>query len=187
MVIGTRQWVLAGAVTLLSAPCFAHVGHLGEHGMQASFTTGFLHPLTGLDHLTALILIGIFAASYSSRKAAQIIGCFALALIGGFFVGVEWSSAHQVEGLVTVSLVILPIAVYALRKGGAMRWVAMLAIAAFSACHGLVQGAEAIGAVSEFGFGSLTASVLVMTATMLIARWIKSASRELHCAKRRRN
>lgn len=185
MVIGIRQLSLAGAATVLSAPCFAHVGHLGEHGMQASFLTGFLHPLTGLDHLTALILIGVFAASYSSRKAAQIIGCFALALIGGFFVGVEWSSAHQMEGLVTLSLIVLPLAVYALRKGGVMRWVAMIAIGVFSACHGLVQGAEAIGAASEFGMGSLLASVIVMSATMLMTRWMKNFSSEFYLAKRK--
>lgn len=166
-------------VSLISTPSFAHTGH----AMNASFSEGFLHPLTGLDHLAALMLIGVFAAGYGYKKAAQIISCFGAALIAGFFIGVEWSSAHQAEGLVTASLIILPLAVYALRKGGVMKWVAMLGIAAFSACHGLVQGAEAIGAVSEFGLGSLVASIAVMSVTMLAASTLKRRLADGNTAK----
>ncbi len=171
MNLSLRQLLSGTAFLLVSSPSFAHTGH----AMHASFAEGFVHPLTGLDHLAALVLISFFAAGYSYKKSAQIIACFAAALMAGFFVGVEWTNASQVESLVVGSLIALPVAVYAYRKTGAIKWLSMISIAAFSACHGLVQGAEAIGAVSEFGLGSLVASVVVMVGVTAIVKFVRSS------------
>ncbi len=170
MNISLRQLLSGAAFLLVSSPSFAHTGH----AMHASFSEGFLHPLTGLDHLAALVLIGFFAAGYSYKKSAQIIACFAAALMAGFFVGVEWTNVSQVESLVAGSLIALPVAVYAYRNTGAIKWLSIFSIAAFSACHGLVQGAEAIGAVSEFGLGSLLASVMVMMGVTTLVKAARS-------------
>ncbi len=170
MKLSLRQLLSGATLIVASSPSFAHTGH----AMHASFSEGFLHPLTGLDHLAALVLIGFFAAGYSYKKSAQIIACFAAALMAGFFVGVEWTSASQVESFVAGSLIALPVAVYAYRKTGAIRWLSIISIAAFSACHGLVQGAEAIGAISEFGLGSLLASVMVMIGVTALVKATRS-------------
>ncbi len=170
MKLSLRQALLGTTFILASSPSFAHTGH----AMHASFSQGFLHPLTGLDHLAALVLIGFFAAGYSYKKSAQIIACFAAALMAGFFVGVEWTNASQVESLVAGSLIALPVAVYAYRKTGAIKWLSIISIAAFSACHGVVQGAEAIGAVSQFGLGSLLASVMVMIGVTALVKTVRS-------------
>ncbi|WP_166434235.1 HupE/UreJ family protein [Vibrio viridaestus] len=166
------------ALMLLSAPVFAHPGH-GE----ASFSTGFLHPLTGYDHLTALLLIGLFAAGYATKSAWKIIGCFALALIGGFAIGVEWADAHQAEALVSLSLLALPVAILAYRKKGIVKFISMAAIFAFSACHGLVQGAESVGSAAQFGLGSLVSSLMVITVVMLVSKAVKSTIHELKSVK----
>lgn len=171
MKLSLSKIISAAALLAASSPSFAHTGH----AMHTSFSEGFLHPLTGIDHLAALVLIGFFAASYSYKKSAQIIACFAAALMAGFFVGVEWSNASMVESLVAGSLIALPVALYAYRKTGAIKWLSVISIAAFSACHGLVQGAEAIGAVSEFGLGSLAASVMVMVGVNVMVKAIRNA------------
>lgn len=165
-----RNILLAMSTLVISTPSLAHV----DHAMQASFSAGFWHPLTGWDHLAALLLIGFFAAGYDYKKSAQIIGCFSAALICGFLIGVEWSNAEQVEFLVAGSLIALPLALYAYRKTGVIKWLSIISIAAFSACHGLVQGAEAMGAISEFGLGSLVASVLVMIGVNLLVKTLRS-------------
>ncbi len=179
MKLALRKIVSGTALLVASAPTFAHTGH----AMHASFSEGFLHPLTGLDHLTALVLIGFFAAGYSYKKSAQIIACFAAALMAGFFIGVEWSNASVVESVVAGSLIALPVALYAYRKSGAIKWLSIVSIAAFSACHGLVQGAEAIGAVSEFGMGSLVASVMVMVGVNVMVKAVRNAVSNLSTAK----
>ena len=43
------------AVTLAPAVAFAHAGHAGEH---SGFIHGFMHPLTGLDHILAMVTVG---------------------------------------------------------------------------------------------------------------------------------
>jgi urease accessory protein len=167
MKLSLSKIISATALLAASSPSFAHTGH----AMHASFSEGFLHPLTGIDHLAALVLIGFFAASYSYKKSVQIIASFAAALMAGFFVGVEWSNASMAESLVAGSLIALPVALYAYRKTGAIKWLSMISIAAFSACHGLVQGAEA----SEFGLGSLVASVMVMVGVNVMVKAIRNA------------
>ncbi len=173
---------MAGSFTALmafSAPTLAHVGQDGQTG----FASGFLHPLTGYDHLTALILIGIFAGVYSAKHAWKIVACFSFALLGGFAVGVEWANAHQAESLVTLSLLVLPVAILAYRKTGIIKLLSLAAIVAFSACHGLVQGAEAIGSVAEFGLGSLLSSLMVIAVVMLVSKWVQSVIKELNIAR----
>ncbi len=47
---------LAGALTVtLAPPAAAHTGHAGD----AAFLQGFLHPLGGIDHLPAMVAVGI--------------------------------------------------------------------------------------------------------------------------------
>jgi len=104
-------------------------------------------------------------------------------LMVGFFFGVEWSDASMVESLVAGSLFALPVALYAYRKTGAIKWFSIVSIAAFSACHGLVQGAEAIGAVSEFGLGSLTASVMVMVGVAGLVKAARSIAGSMNIVK----
>lgn len=165
------QAAALAVTTLFSASTFAHVG---TH-MHASFSDGFLHPLTGLDHLTALILIGVFAAHRQFRSAVAIVAFVSVALMAGFIIGVDFAHAEQVELFVTLSLIAFPMAFIAYRFGGLAKLLAVCAMAVFSACHGLVQGAEASGSVMLFGFGSVVASVMVIALTAGVTRLVKQA------------
>ncbi|MGP8304919.1 HupE/UreJ family protein [Vibrio sp. YIC-376] len=158
----------AASLVLVSASSFAHTGH----AMQASFSQGFLHPLTGWDHLSALALIGLFLSTFALRRASQISALIMAAIIGGYAIGLEWAAASSVEALVASSLIGLPLALIVLKQGGAKSVVALGAILLFSLSHGLVQGAEAQGSFAEFGTGVMMASVLVIGATYSIARQV---------------
>ncbi|MFN6977257.1 MAG: HupE/UreJ family protein, partial [Gemmobacter sp.] len=48
--------VFLGAL-LLSTPALAHTGHGGTSGLLA----GLLHPVLGLDHLLAMVAVGIWS------------------------------------------------------------------------------------------------------------------------------
>ncbi|NVC93329.1 HupE/UreJ protein [Vibrio natriegens] len=159
---------LSASLVLVSASSFAHTGH----AMQASFSQGILHPLTGWDHLSALALIGLFLSSYALRRASQISALIMAAIIGGYAIGLEWAGANSVEVLVASSLIGLPLAFVVLKKGGAKSMIAAAAILLFSLSHGLVQGAEAQGSFTQFGFGVMLASALVIGATYTVARQV---------------
>lgn len=49
--------VVAAAALVVSAPALAHPGH----GHEAGFAAGLLHPLGGLDHLAAMLAVGLWA------------------------------------------------------------------------------------------------------------------------------
>jgi urease accessory protein len=167
--------VFTASLALVSASSFAHTGHT----MQASFSQGFLHPLTGWDHLSALALIGLFLSTFALRRASQISAAIMVTIIGGYAIGLEWAAASSVEALVASSLIGLPLALIVLKQGGAKSVIAAAAILLFSLSHGLVQGAEAQGSFAQFGLGVMLASALVIGATYTIARQIVSVKARL--------
>lgn len=157
---------ISASLLLASGSSLAHTGH----AMQASFSQGFLHPLTGWDHLTAMAFIGLFLSAFALRQASQIFTVIMAAVMGGYVIGVEWSAASSVEAIVLSSLIGLPLGLLALKKGGAKSVVAASAIVVFSLSHGLVQGAEAKGTLAQFGLGVMLASAFIIGATYAIGR-----------------
>lgn len=153
-------------LTLVSSHCFAHTG---AH-IQASFSGGFLHPLTGWDHLLAFALIGLFLSAFTLRKASQLLAMIAMAITAGYLLGLEWSAQTFVETLVVSSLFGFPIALWMLKKGGVKGVAATVAIVAFSLVHGLVQGGESHGSAFLFGIGILVASTLIIVLSYVIGR-----------------
>ena len=59
----TFKIAIALAASLLPSLAHAHVG-LGDTG---GFVHGFAHPLTGLDHILAMVLVGILAVQMGGR------------------------------------------------------------------------------------------------------------------------
>lgn len=47
-----------------SGPAFAHLGL----GQVAGFTHGFVHPLSGFDHIVAMVAVGLHAAQLGGRN-----------------------------------------------------------------------------------------------------------------------
>jgi urease accessory protein len=73
---------------LLSAPALAHTGA----GSTSAFALGFLHPLEGLDHVLAMVAVGVFAALLGDHTLwALPVSFMAMMLVGGIlgFVGIE--------------------------------------------------------------------------------------------------
>lgn len=161
--------VLAG-IMAISPSVWAHPGH-----ETASFAHGFLHPLTGADHLLALLLIGLFSAAHTRRVAAKSVALVLVALSLGFVAGIEWVNTGYIETLVMASLLLLPVSFVALRRSSVLKAVALVAIAVFSMCHGIVQGAESQGALLQYGLGTLLASALVIGGTFVVAKALRHA------------
>lgn len=149
---------LLPALALLPTLAMAHTG-VETH---SSFLTGFLHPLTGWDHLVALVLLGVFLAVGSKKSAIGMLSFVSLALILGFVGGVYWAHASVVEGVVFASLFALPVCVSMYRSAGLVKALAVVAVGVFSACHGLVQGAEAYGALVQYAAGTMVSSLITM-------------------------
>ncbi|WP_214470220.1 HupE/UreJ family protein [Mesorhizobium sp. dw_380] len=76
------------AILLMAAamPAYAHVGI----GTTSSFTAGFMHPLSGLDHMTVMIAVGLWAA----LKGGRAIWAWPAAFVSVMLVGAALGMAH---------------------------------------------------------------------------------------------
>ena len=57
------KWLIAIPLALVPAVASAHVGVGDTNG----FVHGFSHPLSGLDHILAMVAVGLFATCLGGR------------------------------------------------------------------------------------------------------------------------
>jgi urease accessory protein len=152
-----RAFLIAAAMALPAAPAFAHPGH-GEGG----FGAGILHPLTGMDHLAAMLMVGLWAGLVGGRALWVLPAAFLTAMLAGFGHGVLSHGAGQgVEMVVMLSVLALGGAV-ALNLRAPLALAGAVA-AVFGFAHGMAHGLEAPGGHGVFGFAG---GFLVMTALL---------------------
>jgi urease accessory protein len=148
----TRIAQLLGGLAVLgmALPAAAHPGHAAT-----GFGAGFLHPLTGFDHLLALLAVGLW--SRQQRHGLVLPPVFLVLMALGASTGLGAALPALETSIAATVLLLGVLAAFALRVPAA------LAVAAVSLCgflHGLAHGMELAGMTSGAGF--LLASALVM-------------------------
>lgn len=144
---------------------FAHTGDglLHEHGAPtagAAFAAGFTHPFTGLDHLAAMVAVGLWSAlTQTGRRMLAAPFAFAgLLLIGamaGLWLGAEGLVVPGVEPTVAVSVLALGLVAASRWRLGAAASAALVGV--FAVFHGLAHGAELEGGAALAGMVVATA------------------------------
>ena len=122
----------------------AHTG--ADAGSHHGFLTGFMHPLTGLDHLAAMLAVGLWSALVARRAWPDLLWApagFAAMLLVGALAGQQGLEVPGVEPMIAASLLVMGLLVATrLRVPGP---VAALLVGAFAAFHGLAHGYELAG------------------------------------------
>lgn len=130
--------IAAGAI---STNASAHIGtELHNH---SSFMTGLLHPLGGLDHLLAMLAVGIWSAVSARRAGPALLWgplAFANMLVLGALLGLQGMGGAVVEPLVAASVLALGLLV--LTRQGMNAVASMALVGAFAVFHGLAHGTE---------------------------------------------
>lgn len=117
---------------------FMPLAHTLEGGSSA--ITGFLHPLLGLDHLLAMVTVGLLSAQIGGRAIWLVPATFVGTMAIGGVLGYIGIPLPIVEIGITGSVVILGLALLANQKVPV--WVAMIFVAIFALFHGHAHGAE---------------------------------------------
>lgn len=155
---------LAVLAVLASNPAAAHTFGAGGAG----FGHGFLHPLSGLDHLLAMLAVG-FWASQLHRKAMWLTpAAFVGALMLGAGLGWSGLSWPAVEtGIIGSIIVIGLLTACAARLPTAF---GLTLIGLFGLFHGHAHGAEIPEAVAPvlYGLGFVLATVLLHATGMAL-------------------
>jgi urease accessory protein len=90
--------------------------HTGVHGTLAGFAGGLAHPLLGLDHLFAMIAIGLWAAQQAGRARWAIPAAFVGATIAGGMLAWSGAALPQAEGAIALSVLVLGLMVATRRR-----------------------------------------------------------------------
>ncbi len=142
---------------LVFAPAFAHA-HTGA-GDTSGFAHGFSHPLLGLDHLLAMIAIGLWAAQIGGRALWAVPLTFVAAMAAGGALGIAGLPLFLIEQGIATSVLLLGVLI-ALAVRVPLALSAPLA-GLFAIFHGYAHGAEmpanASGLIYATGFMLATA------------------------------
>lgn len=141
---------LAGVPALASA-------HTGV-GSTLGFASGLGHPITGVDHILAMVAVGIFAANLGGRALWAVPLTFMSVMAVGAALGIAGMPLPFVEIGIALSVVVLGLVV-AVRYEWPVA-AAMALVGLFAIFHGYVHGAEmpvdASGAAYALGFVTTT-------------------------------
>jgi len=161
---------ISGLLALIAEPALAHT----VAGSAAGFGAGFLHPLTGFDHLLAMVCVGIWGAELGAPAIWLLPIAFPLIMAFGGALGVVGVPLPAGELLVAISVVVL---------GALVAWgrrmpiaAALAVVAVFAVAHGHAHGSELPGAADAVAFtvGFVIATGLLHVAGIgigVLARW----------------
>ena len=153
-----RRTLLAAALVLVPSLALAHPGLPGH---THDLATGFVHPLGGIDHVLAMVAVGLFAAQLGGRALWAVPASFVAAMAAAGLVGMSGVALPMTEVGIAASIVVLGGAI-ALRL--AMPVAAAMALVAFFAMfHGYAHGLETPETASGlmYGLGFVAATALL--------------------------
>lgn len=152
------------AATLAPGVAMAHPG-VGDAG---GFVHGFAHPIGGLDHVLAMVLVGLFAWQLGGRALWLVPAAFVAVMALGGALGLAGIGVPFVEAGIALSVVVLGVAVaLGVRTPVA---VAMAMAGVFAVFHGHAHGAEMPETVAgmTYGLGFLLGTALLHVAGIAV-------------------
>ena len=164
------------AATALSTSASAHLGT--DSGTHHTLVDGLLHPLTGLDHLAAMLAVGLWSAlsATSARRIWLAPVAFAGMLLVGALLGLNGMELPAVEPMIAASLLVMGLLV-------ATRAQLPLAVTAgvvgvFAVFHGIAHGTELAGGGNGFAplLGMLVATIALHLAGVGLGLALRSHS-----------
>ncbi|MFZ6863243.1 HupE/UreJ family protein [Undibacterium sp. Ji67W] len=134
---------------LLALPASAHISVMHSVG---GFQAGLLHPLTGLDHLLAMLAVGMWAAQ-NQRPAIWLLPLvFPLMMVAGALVGMSGVLVPGIEAGIAASVLILGLLIaFMVRLPVAL---SACLVAVFALAHGYAHGVELPAGTSGAWFGT---------------------------------
>ncbi|MBJ3783692.1 HupE/UreJ family protein [Devosia sediminis] len=152
-----KRFALTLAITMAATmPAFAHLDP-AEHG---SFAAGFSHPLFGLDHILAMVAVGLWAATQGGRAIWIVPAAFVGTMALGFAAAIFGMPLPFVEPLILASVIFIGIAI-ALALPIPTAAVAAL-VGFFAFFHGHAHGGE----LGEAGAWQFALGFIIATAVL---------------------
>jgi urease accessory protein len=166
---------LPAALALAATPALA-LAHPGHLALAAGLVDGFAHPFTGVDHLAAMLAVGLWSAlTLPHRRWLAPLAFAAMLLAGALLMPTQ---LPLVEGGIALSLLVLGLAVATRVPLPAL--AGALIVGAFALFHGAAHCAELHSAAALAGMVAATALLHATGLALGLAlrqrsRWITAA------------
>jgi urease accessory protein len=128
--------VLIAAIVLSAQTGFAHQ----QNGQAAGFLTGFRHPISGLDHVLAMLAVGIWGAQLGAPAIWVLPVAFPIVMAMGGMLGLMGVPLPGIEYGIALSAVLLGTAV--MLEIRPPIGVAAALVGFFAVFHGHAHGTE---------------------------------------------
>ncbi len=149
--------LLAIAALALASPAQAHIIAAGGAG----WAQGFSHPFSGLDHILAMVAVGVWAAQ-TGRPALWVLpAVFPLAMAFGGLLGVAGLPVPGIEAGIAASVLGLGLLIAFQAKPPLALSIALVAL--FALFHGHAHGTELPQAAAPalYGLGFVAATAVL--------------------------
>lgn len=177
------------AALLALVPLTSALAHTGT-GVAMGLQSGFLHPITGFDHLVAMVAVGLWGAQLGKPAIWMLPITFPLVMALGGLLGVSGAAVPLAEPVVALSGIALGLLIALQVRLHLI--VAMLVVGVFAVFHGYAHGRElpeaadpiayAVGFVVATGLLHLCGIVIGLLITWPIgARAVRACGAAIGC------
>ena len=155
------------AVLFSLVPLTSALAHTGA-GVAVGLESGFLHPITGLDHLVAMVAVGLWGAQLGNPAIWVLPITFPLVMAFGGLLGLSGVALPLTEPVVAVSGIALGLLIALYVR--APLWIAAVLVGIFAIFHGYAHGRELPAAANPIAYavGFVTATGLLHLCGILI-------------------
>jgi urease accessory protein len=140
--------ILTVALALLPGLALAHTGA----GATAGFVAGVLHTISGLDHILAMVAVGLLAAHLGGQARWLVPASFLTAMAAGGLVGALGLGLPFVEPGIALSVLALGLVVALRARLPLLPAIAVVGL--FAVFHGHAHGAGMPAAASALTYGA---------------------------------
>jgi urease accessory protein len=163
--MATRHLALLIAVPVIFALSVLAAAPAGAHllnAMGGGWTEGFAHPFSGVDHLVAMVAVGVWSTQLERRAIWLLPLIFPLLMALGLSLNFAGAQLPGVEDGIAVSVAVLGVLLAVAARP--RLWVGAAVVAVFGLFHGYSHGAEMPDAAQPllYGLGMLFATAVLL-------------------------
>jgi len=158
-------------LVFLPAVASAHAGHEHSGGLMS----GWLHPFYGMDHIMAMMAVGLWASQLGRRALMVLPAAFCVGMLGGGWLSLNLVPLPGVEAGILASVLVFGVLLAIAARFQLV--VAAVLVAGFAVFHGYAHLAEITNGVSVgiYATGFLLASCFLMAMGAIIGVSCKAA------------
>ncbi|MCW8130274.1 MAG: HupE/UreJ family protein [Planctomycetota bacterium] len=168
-----KHFALFAALALVGSRAWAHPGHA-----ESGLAHGLAHPFSGLDHILAMVAVGLWAAQLGGRAVWAVPAAFVGMMVTGGALGMAGVPLPLVEAGILASVLVLGLLVAGAAK--LPLYASLPLVAFFALFHGHAHGAELAAGASGWSYAlGFVAATAALHAVGLGLGWaLKRASAE---------